>query len=125
MRSTFRLSAFALTTILLAGVAAADDVGDVGTIVGLQVNTASSDAYLQMHGRMYVLDGNKQVDEYRWGGTSCGSKQLTEAQVAALHRALDNKRMKIEPLSQTGQGQAVCLVGFTLIPKPALKYVAP
>jgi hypothetical protein len=105
-------------------VATADDVGTFGTLVGLQINTAVGDTFLQYHGRMFV-SGESGLQEYRWGGTSCGSRILTEAQVAALQRALDNKLMRIRPVTQTGQAQALCVVGFTLVPKKNLKLQIP
>ena len=120
MRRTIRLlTCFALMSC--AGAASADDTGLVGSVVGLAVNTTSADTYLQYHGRMFVKNVNNTLDEYRWGGTSCGSRVLTEEHVATLQRALNHKKMTIEPLSQTGQGDAKCLVGFTMVEKKNLK----
>jgi hypothetical protein len=114
-----------LSALALAATVSADDLGGLGTIAGLQVNNSSADTYLQFHGRVYVKNGNGGLDEYRWGGTSCGSRILTDAEVEALHRGLDNKSMRIEPVTQPGQGQTVCLVGFTLVPKASLKLGIP
>lgn len=75
--------------------------------------------------RVFVRVSGNQLDEYRWGGTSCGSRVLTEPQIAALQQALGNKRVRIQPLSQDGQGQTICLVGFTIVPKPDLALVLP
>lgn len=52
---------------------------------------------------------------------SCGTRVLTEAQLAALQAAQNNKKMTIKPTSQIGQGDAKCLVGFTLVEKKNLK----
>jgi hypothetical protein len=114
-----------LSTLALAATVSADDLGGLGTIAGLQVNNSSADTYLQFHGRVYVKNGSGGLDEYRWGGTSCGSRILTDAEVEALHRGLDNKSMRIQPVTQPGQGQTVCLVGFTLVPKASLKLGIP
>lgn len=103
--------------IAWAGVAAADTTGAVGTVAGLQINTMSADTYLQYHGRVFVKNADGNLDVYHWGGTSCGTRVLTEAQVAVLQQALDNRRMRIEPLHQTGQGNILCLVGVTVVPK--------
>jgi len=103
----------------------ADDIGTVGRVASLQINTTSADIYLQFHGRLFVKNANGALDEYRWGGTSCGTRLLTEDQVAALQRAYDNKRMQIEPISQPGQGNTLCLVGFTLVQKADLKLFTP
>lgn len=100
--------------------AAADDVGGVGTLVGLQMNTPSGDAYLQYHGRMVVKSAGG-LDEYRWGGTSCGSRVLTDAEFAVVQRALDNKQLRVRPIYQTGQGLTRCLVGLSLVPSKFLK----
>jgi hypothetical protein len=113
------------TLIAWGGAARADDVGAIGTPVALQVHTDDADGYLQFHGRLFVKNTGGTLDEYRWGGTSCGSRTLTEAQVASLHRGIDNKRMQIQPIHQPGQGQTLCLVGFELVPKSFVKLVIP
>ncbi len=110
-----------LLAFAFAGTALADDTGLVGPVVALSTNTNSADQYLQYHGRMFVKNTNGALDEYRWGGTSCGSRTLTEAELAMLQRALERKNMMIEPRSQDGQGQTKCLVGFTLVEKKNLK----
>ena len=89
---------------------AADDVGTVGRISDLQVNMPSSDSYLAYHGRMFIKNGNN-VEEYRWGGTACGSRILTENAVMMLQRALDSG-LRVQPRWQPGQGTSRCVVGF-------------
>jgi hypothetical protein len=119
---------FVLGSVLVlcaGGAYAADNVGAVGTLAGLQVNAVTADTFLGYHGRIFVKDSGGDVVEYRWGGTSCGSRVLTEAEVAALQRALNNKQMRIQPLHQDGQGQALCLVGFMLVPKSSVSLVIP
>ena len=126
MRTLLRSLAAGLAGVLLGALPAiADDVGEVGTLVGLQVNTTLADTYLQYHGRAFVKVADGTLDEYRWGGTSCNTKVLTENQVAALQRVLDNAKVRIQPLSLPGQGQIICLVGFTVVQKSALKLVIP
>ena len=125
MKTGVGLLAFCCAVLFCAGVATADDVGAIGSVAGLQINTTSADTYLQFHGRMYVKNAGGTLDEYRWGGTSCGLRYLSEDQIAALHRALDSKKMQIQPLSQTGQGDAICLVGFTMVPKKNLSLGIP
>jgi hypothetical protein len=107
------------------GAARADDVGAIGTVAGLQVNDDSADTYLQFHGRAWVKNAEGTLDEYRWGGTSCGTRILDGDQVAALHRALDAKNMQVQLLYQSGQGDAKCIVAFTLVPKKNLKLGIP
>lgn len=109
-------SLMVLGALLLAAPAVqADEVGGIGPIVALQLNTPSGDAYLQYHGRMFVKSATG-VDEYRWGGTSCGSRVLTDTQFAAVQRAFDNKQLRIRPIYQDGQASTLCVVGFTMIP---------
>jgi hypothetical protein len=105
-------------TIAVPSVAFADEVGARGTVSSLEVNTAAGDTYLQYHGRIMVLTGNKNTTstaEYRWGGTSCGSRTLTENQVAMLQRALESGT-PIMPRFQNGQGSTKCLVGIAIAP---------
>lgn len=119
--STLRALAFVSIFTAAAAPAFADDSNPVGILVALQENTQSADAYLQYHGRMFVKVGKDTLSEYRWGGTSCGSRTLEENEVAMLQRALERKNMTIKPLSQSGQAQSQCLVGFTLVEKKNLK----
>ena len=105
--------------------ALADDVSAVVTPIGLQVNTLPGDTFLIYHGRLFVKTAEGALDEYRWGGTACGSRVLTEPQVAALQAALDNNKMRLQILYQIGQGDSKCVVGFTAMPKSAVKLVLP
>ncbi len=119
--------------ILLAGLllacsssaALADDVSAVVTPVGLQITTQSADTNLQFYGRLFVKAADGTLGEYRWGGVSCGTRVLTEPQVAALQAALNNNKMRLQLLTQIGQGNAVCVVGFTMMAKSAVKLVVP
>ena len=119
--------AIALSAVIALTVATAhgDDIGEVGTPVALQVNTLSADTYLQFHGRVFLKNADGGLDELRWGGLSCGSRVLTEGQIESLQRAVDTKNMRVIPLTQDGQGQAVCVVGFTVLPKASLKLALP
>ena len=109
-----RLGLLILSALIAAGAARADDTKPAGSLAGLDVNTGSADTYLQYHGRLFVKNADGNLDEYRWGGVSCGSRVLTEDQLALLQRALNNKKMTIEPRTQDGQGISKCLVGFKL-----------
>lgn len=112
--------------LLVAATAPAQDViGPLGTPAGLQVLTPSADTYLAYHGRLYVKNADKTLAEYRWGGTSCGTRVLSDAQVASLQAAIDNKKMQIEPVYQLGQADLQCLVGFSLVPKKNLALGIP
>jgi len=111
--------------ILCAGTARADTAGTLGAVASLQVLTVSADTFLQYNGRVVVKNTDGDLDEYRWGGTSCGNRLLTEAQIAELHSVLGNKKILIAPVYQDGQGQTRCMVGFTLVPKPNLKFITP
>ena len=109
----------------ISGTSFADDIGDVGPLAGLEVFTTSADGYLSYHGRVLVKNSLGALDEYRWGGTSCGLRLLSEAQVGALQAALNTKNMFLRPAYQLGQGDLRCLVGFLLVPKTQLNLVQP
>jgi len=104
---------------------------DYASQCGGRAGTFSDDAFRRLaraggtslinHGRLYVKNTNGALDEYRWGGASCGSRVLAEAQFAALQGAQNNKKMTIQPTSQRGQGNVKCLVGFTLVEKKNLE----
>jgi hypothetical protein len=121
MRRTIGFLTLLSALFFYAGAASADDTGQRGSIAGLDVNTDSADIYLQYHGRMFVKNSDGNLDEYRWGGSSCQTRLLTDAQLAALQGAQNNKKMTIEPRSLIGQGNVKCLVGFTLVEKKNLK----
>ena len=94
-------------------VRAADDVGPTGVVHSVQVLTSSSDAYIQYHGFLVVEEtGTNDLVEYRWGGTSCGSIILNDAQLALLFDLAASPYMEVTPRHQPGQGVTKCLVGF-------------
>lgn len=113
------LSIAIATMLAIPATALADELGTKGTVASLEVNMPSSDAYLQHHGRIVVVSGHNKPKassaEYRWGGTACGSRTLSEAQVTMLQRAVESGT-PITPRFQDGQGSTRCLVGFTIAP---------
>ena len=107
-----------VVTLAVPSIASAEALGTKGTISSLETNTQSADMYLAYHGRMFVLSGSKGATttaEYRWGGTSCGTRTLSEGQVAMLQRALESGT-PVTPRWQDGQGDVKCIVGFTIAP---------
>jgi hypothetical protein len=121
MRHKIGILGFFSVLVLFAGTARADDAGLRGSIVSLELNTNSADTYLQYHGRMVVKNSDGVLDEYRWGGASCGARTLTESQFLALQAAANKKSMFIDPRYQLGQADIKCVVGFNLIEKKNLK----
>ena len=108
------IALLAAATSLLAGVAwGADSTGPAGTVLSVEARTVSADTYLQYHGRLVVQQSiDNMAVEYRWGGTSCGSRILTASQLGYLMDLAAAPYMMIEPFYQDGQGQTICLVGF-------------
>lgn len=107
-----------LSSLLISSLALADSDGAGGTLVGLEINTTSADTYLQYHGRAFIqtVTGKSNTTiEYRWGGTSCGTRTLSDSQIVVLQRALESAS-PIVPRYQLGQGDSKCLVGFRLAP---------
>jgi len=119
-KNTSRVSRFALALAVAAGTLApsqalAESVGTAGYVSELEVNESTADAYLQYHGRVVISTSGKGATstEYRWGGTSCGTKVLGEDKVSLLQRAMEGG-MQVTPRYQEGQGGAKCLVGFRI-----------
>ena len=107
------IALLALAAALMCQAAWADETGPAGTVLSVEIRTVSSDAYVQAHGSLMVKQSiDDMVAEYRWGGTSCGSKILTESQLAFLMDLSSAPYMLIEPIYKAGQGPAICLVGF-------------
>ncbi len=108
------LTAIAIAIAIPASAYAADKSGAEGHAKAIQVNSPSSDAYLQYHGRLFVTTG-KTTSEYRWGGTSCGSRTMTPDMIQLLVDTVhDREAVKIVPTYQDGQGSTKCLVGFSI-----------
>lgn len=123
MRSLIVVGTIALVAVLWVGSAICDDAGQTGAVAAVDLNDDSADLYLQYHGRVFVKKPDGTLDEYRWGGTSCGSRTLSDEQVAVLQRALLNPKMRIGPRSQPGQGSVKCLVGFSTADKKSIGLV--
>lgn len=114
MSLTSKLAPMVLMGALFFGTALADELGPAGVVLSMELRTTSADAYLISHGSLIVLEtaGNAET-EYRWGGTSCGSRVLTEFQVARLFDLAATPYMAIAPRYKNGQGPTtLCLVGF-------------
>jgi hypothetical protein len=107
------LALLALFIAFPSAVLAADATGSAGAVAELEVNSSSADIYLQYNGRVVIAGGKASV-EYRWGGTSCGTRVLSESMVAMLQRVQDSGAA-IQPRFQIGQGDVKCLVGFNIL----------
>jgi hypothetical protein len=103
-------SVLAVCLLAAPSIASADEDGTAGIAYDLQVLTPSADTYLQYHGRLILLVGTTQA-EYRWGGSSCGSRTMSEDNIHALKLAI-REGLTITPRFQLGQGDSKCLVGF-------------
>lgn len=107
-----------LASLAVSSLAFAEDTqGTSGIVTELEVNTTSADTYLQFHGRVVIASGKtlNSPTEYRWGGTSCGTRVLPDAMLGMLQRALESGA-PVVPRYQIGQGSAKCLVGFKFAP---------
>jgi hypothetical protein len=119
MRTRRSLAAFASLFLIAAAVPAivyADDTGTAGYVDKVDINTPSADAYLQFHGRVIVASGKGGANkvEYRWGGTSCGTRTMPEELVQILVQSSRDSNIVVTPRFQLGQGDAKCLVGFSM-----------
>jgi hypothetical protein len=107
------LSALALALTIPVTALAADEKGAEGKAKSVEINAPTSDTFLQFHGRLFVKSG-KTTTEYRWGGTSCGSKTMSAEMIELLVSVVRTDDVRIVPSFQDGQGSAKCLVGFTI-----------
>jgi hypothetical protein len=112
-RIAFSLPALALALAIPLTAYAADETGPEGRAKTVEVNAPSSDSYVQFHGRVFVTTG-KTTNEYRWGGTSCGSRTMSAEMVQLLVDAVRADDVRVVPTFQDGQGSTKCLVGFSL-----------
>lgn len=106
---------WALAALVLAAPAGADLQAATGRLVSLLVVEPTSDDYALYHGAITVGDPIGGFGTYHWGGSFCPGKDLPEASVAELHRALDNPRIVVQPFTKNGQGGALCVVAVRYI----------
>jgi hypothetical protein len=105
------VSMLALCSVVVpSSASAADAEGVPGIAWDLQVLTTSADTYLQYHGRLVLLVG-ATPEEYRWGGTSCGSLTMSEDNIRLLKESV-REGLTVTPRYLPGQGDLKCLVGF-------------
>jgi hypothetical protein len=108
-----------LTLLLVFAAVARPSAADVqaatGRLVALLVVEPTSDSYPLYHGAISVGDSIGGVASYHWGGSFCPGKDLPESSVAALHRALDDPRVVVQPFTKNGQGGALCIVAVRFI----------
>jgi hypothetical protein len=117
IRRHLAVASFLMLAVAVPSVALAEDSsGSAGAVTKVEVNTPSADAYLQYFGRVFILSG-KVTTEYRWGGTSCGTRVLDSDTVDLLARAAGDTSVVIAPKFQAGQGDVKCIVGFSVAPK--------
>ncbi|PRP94478.1 hypothetical protein ENSA5_40970 [Enhygromyxa salina] len=114
-RRSFALASFLAIAVAIPTTAhAADKTGSEGQAKTVEVLSPSADAYVKYHGRLFVTAGKSTV-EYRWGGTSCGSRTLSADMIQVLVESIrQDGEVNIAPRYQNGQGSAKCLVGFSL-----------
>jgi hypothetical protein len=108
-----RLFVLGLALVAAPGVALAlaDYDGTPGRIAELEVLNGHADRYLQYHGRILITFGERS-EQYRWGGSSCSNRTISESMVLLLQRAQD-QGATIVPRYFAGQGGNRCLGGFT------------
>jgi hypothetical protein len=107
-------SLFLVASLAVPAIAFADETGSAGSVKKIEVNTPSADTYLSYHGRVFVLTGKTTQTEYRWGGTSCGTRTVGAEMVQILVEASRNTDLVVTPVFQLGQADIKCLVGFTV-----------
>jgi len=116
MQSRALLVLMALAAMLAPSPTATADVqAATGRVVALLVVEPTSDDYAAYHGQVTVGDPIGGFATYHWGGSFCPGKDLLEGSIAALHRALDDPRVVIQPFTKNGQGGALCIVAVRYI----------
>lgn len=105
----------ALAASLIPATALADSNGSTGNVDGLTVYERSSDNYAMANGVLTVKEKNGGKRDYKWGGSLCPGRELSDASVALLFESLrDRKKVKLTPTFKLGNGNVRCLTGFKL-----------
>jgi hypothetical protein len=92
-------------------------VGSAGKVISVHINGSLSDSYKTFHGSVKIKAPGKRgrTSEYKWGGTACPAKDLTDHQVDLLVQAFHHRKTtQVVPRTKNGQGGVKCLVGFEL-----------
>lgn len=94
----------------------ADSNGAVGTVASLTVYESSSDSYAMYNGVLSVREKSTGTTRsYKWGGSICPSKTVSDSSLALLFDALRSKEnVEIVPSYKLGNGNERCLTGFRL-----------
>ncbi len=103
--------------MLYSAVAFADSVGDPGKIRRLTLNSSASDDFGSFHGSI-VLDTLLGKVVYYWGGAYCPGLKFNTVENSPLFDALlefSNTNTTFRPNYKIGQGNNLCLVGFTVL----------
>lgn len=110
--------------VLAAAIAAvptttfADSSGSAGSVISVTVLESSSDDYGSYRGKIVIREGTEPSatqTEYRWGGTICANRNLSESNIALLVEALRGRSdTQVLPRYKMGQAGIRCLVSFTL-----------
>jgi hypothetical protein len=111
----------ALALSAVAAPALADQTLAFGPVIGLTVNQNSADLYSSHRGKLIILDSQLQMREFYWGGQSCNGRNLTEADLQILARAVGNRSLYVAPSSKNGAGGRKCLVGYILAEPDAIE----
>jgi hypothetical protein len=109
---------FTLALLVPAPAALADSEGKAGRIVQMRINAQSSTQHASFHGRVAIRrPGANASETYHWGGSMCPGQRLSDAQVAILVSAMQNRsRTLVAPRYLEGEGTSTkCLVAFDLI----------
>jgi hypothetical protein len=111
-------ASLSLALLLPASAAMADSEGKPGRIVRLRINAQGSTLHASYHGRVTIRrPGASSSEDYHWGGSMCPGQRLSEAQVAILVSAMQNRsRTLVAPRYLEGEGMGTkCLVAFDLV----------
>ncbi len=112
LRSRVMKGAALAAVVLVPAVAYADADGLKGTVASVTVNETYADDYSAERGNLIVNEGSV-ARKYQWGGTACNGKNLSEANISLLFRALEaTDKLEVVPSYKGGAGGARCLVGF-------------
>jgi hypothetical protein len=112
-------SVLLLPLVALSGATVlADTAGKPGRITQMRINAQASTEHASFHGRVTLRrPGSNTSENYHWGGSMCPGQRLSDAQVAILVSAMQNRtRTMVAPHYLEGEGTGTkCLVAFDLV----------
>jgi hypothetical protein len=103
----------ALAALMLPAAASADSNGAAGSVEAIVLHEPGSDNHPMYHGAVVLKERAGVKREYRWGGSLCPGRELSDTSLGLLFEALrSGAQVEVTPLFKSGNGGQRCITGL-------------